>query len=375
MFKKENSMSIKRRKGNRRGFAGDDVTDNKAYAEEVLPQEDDSYVVKGTDSPDEIEVESETIDDQHNLVTDTDEGTEEEFLAESEEGDAEVIEEDGESREGHRKGHRRGIRRGSRKGNTFVDGKSPMDYMKMLFELQGLNDQKLIIQSGDENAAEEYMRKDAEFDHMSYEEYVRYLVEELKELEDMDDDYLGGRKGIRHGRRRGGSDEDELEEDLEELEEDTEELKEDREGLRRGSRKGIRRGSRKGETMDWDGIDYEAIAGKLEQLGEDPWGLDFDDLFYLAESKGLTPDQFEREGRKVSRRGVRRGDTVEVITDEEGNTEDVDLPEPDEREGRRRGRKVARRGSRKGSVYGGRSPEHQESIRSAVSVALKDRRL
>ena len=278
-------MSIKRRKGNRRGFAGDDVTDNQAYAEEVVPQEDDSYVVKGTDSPDEIEVESETIDDQHNVVTDTDEGTEEEFLAESEEGDADVIDEDGESREGHRRGRR---------------------------------------------------------------------------------------KGIRRGRRRGESDEDELEEDLEELEEDTEELKEDHEGHRRGRRKGIRRGSRKGETMDWDGIDYEAIAGKLEQLGEDPWGLDFDDLFDLAESKGLTPDQFEREGRKVSRRGVRLGEAVEVIMDEDGNTEDVDLPEPDEREGLRRG---IRRGSRKGSVYGGRSPEHQESIRSAVSVAMKDRRL
>ena len=273
-------MSVKRRKGSRRGFAGDDVTDNQAYAEEVVPQEDDSYVVKGTDSPEEIEVESEVIDDQHNVVTDTDEGTEEEFLAESEDGDADVIDEDGESREGRRRG-----------------------------------------------------------------------------------------KGIRRGSRRGESDEDELEEDLEELEEDTEELKEDREGrrrgkgIRRGSRRGDavevimdedgskeevelpepderegRRGSRNGETMDWDGIDYEAIAGKLEKLGEDPWGLDFDDLFDLAESKGLTPDQFEREGR-------------------------------------RRGRKGIRRGSRKGSVYGGRSPEHQESIRSAVAIAMKDRRL
>ena len=211
-------MSVKRRKGNRRGFAGDDVTDNQDYMEEVVPQEDDSYVVKGTDSPDEIEVESETIDDQHNVVTDTDEGTEEEFLAESEEGDADVIDEDGESREGRRKGS----------------------------------------------------------------------------------------KGIRRGRRRGESDEDELEEDLEELEEDTEELKED------------------------------------------------------------------RKGRKVARRGRRNGDAVKVIMDEEGNTESVDLPEPDEREGLRRG---IRRGSRKGSVYGGKSPEHQESIRSAVSVAMKDRRL
>ena len=211
------------RKGTRRGLAGDDVTDNQAYAEEVVPQEDDSYVVKGTDSPDEIEVESETIDDQHNVVTDTDEGTEEEFLAESEEGDADVIDEDGEPRGGRRK----------------------------------------------------------------------------------------GRKVARRGVRRGESDEDEeLEEDIDELEEDLEE----REG--------------------------------------------------------------RRKGRKVARRGVRRGDTIDVVTDEEGNTEEVDLPEPNEREGRRKGiHHDYRRGSRKGSVYGGRSPEHQESIRSAVSVAMKDRRL
>lgn len=194
-------MSVKSRKGNRRGFAGDDVTDNKDYVEEVVPQEDDSYVVKGTDSPDEIEVESEVIDDDHNVVLMSDEGTEEEFVAESEDGEAEVIEEDGGvSREGSRRG------------------------------------------------------------------------ESEEELED-----------------------EELEKDMDELEED---LK-DREGR-----------------------------------------------------------------RKVTRKGSRRGDTVDVVTDEEGNKETVTLPEPDEREGRR-----------KGSVYGGRSPEHQESIRAAVSVAMKDRRL
>ena len=178
-------MSIKAikgaRKGARRGFAGDDVTDNQDYIEEVVPAEDDSYVVEGTDSPERIETESEIIDDQHNVVLVSDEGTEEEFMAESEDGEAELIDEDGgESREGRRK------------------------------------------------------------------------------------------------------------------------------------------------------------------------------------------------GRKSVRRGSRRGDTVDVVTDEEGNTEKVELPEPDEREGRRKG---IRRGSRRGSVYGGRSPEHQESIRAAVSVAMKDRRL
>ena len=219
-------MSIKSvkgmRKGTRRGLAGDDVTDNKDYIEEVVPEEDDSYVVEGTDSPEEIERESEIIDDDHNVILVSDEGTEEEFIAESEDGEAELIEEDGgESRES-RKG-RKVARRGSRIG------------------------------------------------------------ESEEELED-----------------------EELEEDIDELEEDLE----DREG--------------------------------------------------------------RRKGRKVARRGSRRGDTVDVVTDEEGNKEEVELPEPDEREGRRRG---IRRGSHKGSVYGGRSPEHQESIRAAVSVAMKDRRL
>ena len=64
-----------------------------------------------------------------------------------------------------------------------------------------------------------------------------------------------------------------------------------------------REGSRKGEVYDWDGIDYEAIAGELEKLGEDPWELDFDEIYDLAESKGLTPDNFTREG---SRKGATR---------------------------------------------------------------------
>lgn len=189
-------MSVKTRKG----FAGDDVTDNKDYIERVVPEEDDSYVVEGTDSPDTTVTESEVIDDQHNVVITSETGSEEDFMAESAEGEAEVISEDGgESREG------------SRKGESEED--------------------------------------------------------------------------------------DEIEEDIEELEEDLE----DREGRRKG---------------------------------------------------------------KVARRGSRRGDTVDVITDEQGSVEKVELPEPDEREG-----------ARKGSVYGGRAPEHQESIRAAVAIAMKDRRL
>lgn len=269
------------RKGTRRGLAGDDVTDNRDYIEEVVPEEDDSYVVEGTDSPEGIERESETIDDQHNVVTDTDEGTEEEFLAESEEGDSEVIDEDGESREGRRRGHK-GIRRGRRLG---------------------------------------------EYDEDELEEDLEELEEDTEEIKE---DREGRRRGIHRGRRRGDAVKVIMDEEGNTESVDLPEPNE-REGRRKGIRRGSRRGYRKGATMNWDGIDYEAIAGKLEKLGEDPWGLDFDDLFDLAESKGLTPDQFEREGH--------------------------------------------RRGIRKGSVYVGRSPEHQESIRSAVSVAMKDRRL
>lgn len=135
-------------------------------------------------------------------------------------------------------------REGSRKGVTIVDGKSPLKYLMMLEYLQGFPEEREIIESGDEDAAEEYLRKDAEINGQTYEESVRSIEEEYSD----DDNYLGGRKG-----------------------------------------------SRKGEVYDWDCIDYEAIAGELEKLGEDPWGLDFDEIYDLAESKGLTPDMFTRE--------------------------------------------------------------------------------
>ena len=89
-------------KKTRRGFAGDDVTDNRDYQEEVVPEKDESYIVEDTDSPHEIESESEVITDDHQVVIDEESGTEEDFVAESEDGDAETIDEDGVGREGHR---------------------------------------------------------------------------------------------------------------------------------------------------------------------------------------------------------------------------------------------------------------------------------
>ena len=205
-----------KRKGTRRGFAGDDVTETKQFQDDVVAERDESFVVEDTDSDHTIETESTVITDGHEVVTSTEVGSEENFVAESEEGDADTINEDG--RQGRRKGLRR---RGSRRG-------------------------------GDEE------------DHV-----------------------------------------EDLEEELEDVEEEIEDVEESEDEEREGRRKGLRR------------------------------------------------------------RGSRRGESV--IMDEDGTTEEVDLPEPDEREGRRKGSRMG--------AYGGKSPEHQSSIKAAVSVAMSDRRL
>ena len=242
------------KKKHRRGFAGDDVTDNRDYQEEVVPEKDESYIVEDTDSPHEIEEESEVITDDHQVVIDEESGDEEDFVAESEDGDAETIDEDGEGREGRRGKKRRGSKK-SRRG-----------------------------ESEDEESDED---------------------------EDEDEKEREGRRGKK----------------------------------RRGSKK-----SRRGESED-------------EESDEDE-----------------DEDEKEREGRRgkkrrgMKRRGTRRtrkGDSVlgsevaDLVMNEAGDTEEVELPEPDESE----------REGRRGAVYGGRSPEHQASIQAAVSIAMRDRRL
>lgn len=213
----------------RRGSAGEDVTATEQFVEDVVAtDEDQSYEVEGTDSPEETVQEATVITDDHEVVNPIEDGE----IAEEE------IE---ESREG---------RRGSRKG-----------------------------ESDEETVEEVIMNEDGDTQEV--------------ELPEPDEEELEEREG-RRGRR-------------------------------------TRRGSRKGETMNWDGIDFEAIAGELEKLGEDPWDLDFDEIYDLAEAKGLKPDQFDREG--------------------------------------------SRKGSRKGIAYGGKSEVHQESIKAAVAVAMRDRRL
>lgn len=78
----------------------------------------------------------------------------------------------------------------TRKGYTTVDGKSPMEYLKMLFDLQGDSEQHDIIASGDENVAEEYLRENLEQSNYGYEQELKMIAEEYEEF--MRD---GSRKG------------------------------------------------------------------------------------------------------------------------------------------------------------------------------------
>lgn len=168
---------MNRRKGSRRGFAGDDVTQNQDYVETVVPEEDDSYVVEGTDSPKETATDSEVITDQHDVVITEDQGTEEDFVAESANGDAETIDEDGQGREG-----RRGFRRGD----------------------------------ADEDEVED--------DVDDIKEEADELEDDVEETEDEDKEERQGRRGHRYGRRRGRRRGDAVEEVVLNEDGDTEEV-------------------------------------------------------------------------------------------------------------------------------------------------------
>lgn len=168
---------MNRRKGSRRGFAGDDVTQNQDYVETVVPEEDDSYVVEGTDSPKETATDSEVITDQHDVVITEDQGTEEDFVAESANGDAETIDEDGQGREG---------RRGSRRGDADED--------------------------------------EVEYDVDDIKEDADELEDDVEETEDEDKEERQGRRGRRYGRRRGHRRGDAVEEVILNEDGDTEEV-------------------------------------------------------------------------------------------------------------------------------------------------------
>lgn len=109
---------------------------------------------------------------------------------------------------------------------------------------------------------------------------------------------------------------------------------------------------------------------------------------FLAQEEG---SEGAEEITEESREG-RRGATTTVTTDEDGNTEEVEIEDDEdededetEREGRRCGRRRGEAPESEGLIeepvqpaptgQGGKAPEHQASIKSAVAFALKDRRL
>lgn len=83
----------------RRGAAGEGVVDTEQFAENVTPEEDDSYVVEDAATGGETEQKSVEITDEHEVVEHTETGSEEDFLAQEEgsEGAEEIKE---ESRQG-----------------------------------------------------------------------------------------------------------------------------------------------------------------------------------------------------------------------------------------------------------------------------------
>lgn len=83
----------------RRGAAGEGVVDTEQFAENVTPEEDDSYVVENAATDGETEQKSVEITDEHEVVEHEETGSEEDFLAQEEgsEGAEEIKE---ESRQG-----------------------------------------------------------------------------------------------------------------------------------------------------------------------------------------------------------------------------------------------------------------------------------
>lgn len=85
----------------RRGAAGEGVVDTEQFAENVTPEEDDSYVVEDAATGGETEQKSVEVTDDHEVVEHEETGSEEDFLAQAEGTDgAEEITETPEERKG-----------------------------------------------------------------------------------------------------------------------------------------------------------------------------------------------------------------------------------------------------------------------------------
>ena len=297
----------------RKGSAGDDVTSTEQFVEDVtVADEDQSYEVEGTDSPGETVQEATVITDDHEVVNPIEDG--------------EIVDEEiEETREG-RRGRR--TRRGSRKGLTYGE-------LRDMLPTNGDADEedRIFKEVGFDDTTEE---ADVFFRALEGDPESSYIFEETV-----------GRAGGRKGSRKGDGEEEEVEEvimnedgdtkEVELPEPDEEELKE-REG-RRGRR--TRRGSRKGLT-------YGELRDMLPTNG------DADEEGRLFKEVGFDENTEEAD---VFFRAL-EGDPGSSYIFEETI-----------------GRSGVRKGSRKGIAYGGKSEVHQESIKAAVTVAMRDRRL
>lgn len=86
----------------RRGAAGEGVVDTEQFAENVTPEEDDSYVVEDAATDGETTQKSVEITDAHEVVEHEETGSEEDFLVQEEgsEGAEEIKEGSREGRKG-----------------------------------------------------------------------------------------------------------------------------------------------------------------------------------------------------------------------------------------------------------------------------------
>lgn len=78
---------------------------------------------------------------------------------------------------------------------TIVDGKSPIEYLKIMQEISHSRSEKVIIDSGDEIEAEKYIRDEAHTEGESYEEYVRRIASNYEYHKELG--LFGGRNGSR----------------------------------------------------------------------------------------------------------------------------------------------------------------------------------
>lgn len=237
----------------RRGSAGEDVTETEQFVEDVVAtDEDQSYEVEGTDSPEETVQEATVITDDHEVVNPIEDG--------------EIVDEEiEETREG-----RRGVRRGLRKGD------------------------------GEEEEVEEVIiNEDGDTQEVELPEPDEEELEELEESEERE-----GRRGRRTRR-----------------------------GVRRGSRKGLTYGELR-DMLPTNG-DADEEDRIFKEVGFDDTTEEADVFFRALEGDPGSSYIFEQ--------------TI--------------------------GRAGGRRGSRNGNAYGGKSEVHQESIKAAVAIAMRDRRL